>query len=51
MEALFAARDAAPEIEPVGWRESDWRRRNATHDLFIGVLKHNGMTVWNWGFQ
>lgn len=26
MDLLFVARDVVPEVEPGGWRESDWPR-------------------------
>lgn len=42
---LFDLRDMAPEIEPIGWREADWARRDAEGDPFIGVLTREGMPV------
>lgn len=45
IDLLFAARDVAPEIEPVGWRESDWRRRAAANDQFVAVLQRDGVEV------
>ncbi len=45
MDLLFPARDVAPEIEPVGWRESDWRRREAANDSFVALLKRDGIEV------
>jgi predicted nucleotidyltransferase len=45
LDLLFGARDVAPEVEPVGWRESDWRRREAEGNPFIAVLKREGMEV------
>lgn len=45
LDLLFAARDTAPEVEPIGWREDDWKRREAGDDPFIQVLKREGLVV------
>lgn len=42
---LFDARDVAPEIEPVGWRESDWARRESEQDPFVALLKREAVPV------
>lgn len=44
---LFDARDVAPEIEPVGWREADWARREAERDPFLAVLKRESVPISN----
>jgi predicted nucleotidyltransferase len=45
VNVLFDIRDLAPEIEPIGWREADWARREAEGDPFIGVLRREGMAL------
>lgn len=45
LDLLFSARDIAPEVEPIGWREDDWRRREREGDPFIAVLTREGLEV------
>lgn len=45
LDLLFSARDVAPEVEPIGWREDDWRRRERAGDPFIAVLAREGLEV------
>lgn len=45
IDVLFAVREVAPEVEPIGWREEDWRRREREGDPFIAVLKREGCEV------
>ncbi|MFN3565706.1 MAG: nucleotidyltransferase domain-containing protein [Burkholderiaceae bacterium] len=45
LDLLFSARDIAPEVEPIGWREDDWRRRELAGDPFIAVLTREGLEV------
>jgi predicted nucleotidyltransferase len=45
VDVLFDIRDMAPEIEPIGWREADWTRREAGGDPFIGVLRREGIAL------
>jgi len=42
---LFGSIDKAPEIEPIGWRESEWERRTRLGDHFIGVLEREGLEL------
>jgi predicted nucleotidyltransferase len=42
---LFDPRDMAPEIEPIGWRESEWTRREREGDPFLAVLARDGVTT------
>jgi len=45
LDLLFSAREIAPEVEPIGWREEDWRRRECEGDPFVAVLKREGVEV------
>jgi predicted nucleotidyltransferase len=45
LDLLYAVREVAPEVEPIGWREEDWRRRERDGDPFIAVLRREGCTV------
>jgi len=45
LDLLFAVRHIAPEVEPIGWREHDWRRREREGDPFIAVLRSEGLEV------
>jgi predicted nucleotidyltransferase len=45
LDLLFSVREIAPEVEPIGWREEDWRRREREGDPFVGVLKREGVEV------
>jgi predicted nucleotidyltransferase len=45
LDLLFGVRELAPEIEPIGWREDDWARRERAGDPFIEVLKRDGLPV------
>jgi len=45
MDILYAPRHLAPEIEPVGWRESEWRRRALEADPFVGLVEEEGIEV------
>jgi predicted nucleotidyltransferase len=45
IDRLFDLRHLAPEIEPVGWREAEWRRREAEGDPFLERLKREGLQV------
>jgi predicted nucleotidyltransferase len=45
LERLFRARDVATEVEPIGWRESEWRSREAQGDPFIEVLRREGVVL------
>ncbi len=45
LDLLFGARDVAPEVEPIGWREADWQRRAGERDPFIAVLEREGLVL------
>lgn len=45
LDLLFSVREIAPEIEPIGWRESDWARREREGDPFIAVLEGEGLEI------
>lgn len=45
LDLLFDARHLAPEVEPIGWRESDWQRRARAGDPFIAVLEREGLVL------
>jgi predicted nucleotidyltransferase len=45
LDLLFSVRELAPEVEPIGWREEDWRRREREGDPFIAVLKSEGLEI------
>jgi len=45
VDLLFDLRVVAPEIEPVGWRDADWERREREGDGFIALLKREGVPV------
>ncbi len=45
LEHLFRARDLAPEIEPIGWTEAEWARREARADPFLAILDLEGRSV------
>lgn len=45
LDLLFDARDVAPEVEPIGWREGDWQRRSCEGDPFIAVLEREGLVL------
>lgn len=45
LDLLFGARNLAPEIEPVGWREEEWDRRRREGDPFLAVLEREGMPL------
>jgi predicted nucleotidyltransferase len=45
LDVLFDARDVAPEVEPIGWREADWQRRARERDPFIAVLEREGLVL------
>ncbi len=45
LDLLFAARDIAPEVEPIGWRTEDWERRQREGDPFIAVLRRDGIEI------
>lgn len=45
LDLLFAVRDVAPEVEPIGWREADWQRRAGECDPFIAVLEREGLVL------
>lgn len=43
LDLPFSVRDVPPEVEPIGWREDDWRRRERAGDPFIAVLGREGL--------
>jgi predicted nucleotidyltransferase len=45
MDVLSKARTIAPELEPVGWRVGDWRRREANGDPFVAILLKEGVVI------
>jgi predicted nucleotidyltransferase len=45
MGVLSKARTVAPELEPVGWRAADWRRRKANGDPFVAILLKEGVVL------
>jgi predicted nucleotidyltransferase len=45
LDLLFSVREVAPEIEPIDWREQDWRRRVQEGDPFIEVLLREGEQI------
>lgn len=45
LDLLFAVREVAPEVEPIGWREEDWRRRKKEGDPFIEILEREGLVL------
>lgn len=45
LDLLFSARDVAPEVEPIGWREDDWRRREREGDPFVALLRREGLDL------
>lgn len=45
MDLLYAVHHVAPEVEPIGWREADWRRREADTDPFVSILKQEGLEL------
>lgn len=45
LDLLFGVRDLAPEVEPIGWREEDWARREREADPFIEVLRREGLEI------
>lgn len=45
MDLLFATHHLAPEVEPIGWRETDWRRREVEGDSFVELLKREGLEI------
>lgn len=45
MDRLYAVQHVAPEVEAIGWREADWRRREAENDPFIRVLETEGIEI------
>jgi len=45
LDLLFGARDLAPEVEPIGWREAEWQRRADDGDPFIAVLEREGLVL------
>jgi predicted nucleotidyltransferase len=45
LDLLFSVRELAPEVEPIGWREEEWRRREQEGDPFIAVLKSEGLEI------
>jgi predicted nucleotidyltransferase len=45
LDLLFRVRDLAPEVEPIGWREEDWARREREGDPFIEVLRREGLEI------
>lgn len=45
LDLLYSVRELAPEVEPIGWREEDWRRREREGDPFIAVLKSEGLEI------
>lgn len=45
LDLLFSVRDVAPEVEPIGWREDDWRRRCREADPFIALLEREGLQL------
>lgn len=45
MDVLSKARTVAPELEPVGWRVADWRRREANGDPFVVILLKEGVVI------
>lgn len=45
LDSLLSVRELAPEVEPIGWREEDWRRREQEGDPFIAVLQREGLEI------
>ncbi len=45
LDLLFDARGFVPEIEPVGWRWTDWIRRRQEKDPFLPVLLQEGLWI------
>lgn len=45
LDLLFARRELAPEVEPIGWREEDWARRERDGDPFLEILKRDGLPI------
>lgn len=45
MDVLFEAHHLAPEVEPIGWREVDWRRREGEGDPFVALLKREALEI------
>jgi len=46
IDRLYAVHRVAPEVEPIGWREADWRRREAAGDPFVALLKREAVEVY-----
>lgn len=45
MDVLFATHHLAPEVEPIGWREVDWRRGEEEGDRFVELLKREALEI------
>ncbi|MCX7960267.1 MAG: nucleotidyltransferase domain-containing protein [Burkholderiales bacterium] len=45
LDFLFSVREVAPEVEPIGWRGEDWRRREREGDPFIEILRREGLVL------
>jgi predicted nucleotidyltransferase len=45
LDRIFDARTVAPEIEPIGWLVSEWRKREVDRDPFVGILKREAVWV------
>jgi predicted nucleotidyltransferase len=44
-DMVFTIRDMAPELEPIGWREAEWARREGEGDPFIAVPMRDGVAT------
>ncbi|MEW5864999.1 MAG: nucleotidyltransferase domain-containing protein [Pseudomonadota bacterium] len=45
LDLLFSVRELAPEVEPIGWREDEWRLREGAGDPFVALLKREGLEL------
>lgn len=45
LDVLFRAIDVAPEIEPIGWTEAEWRERRGREDPFVAIVEREGVPL------